>query len=252
MTARREARRLNAVGSGTVNAIAERAARARVVLIGEASHGTQDFYAMRADVTRRLVTAHGFRAVALEADWPDTSRAHRYVTGRSDDASAMQALADFRRFPAWMWRNEPVREFVDWLADFNRSVETAERAGLFGLDLYSLHASIEAVLAYLDQVDPSAAARARSRYSCFEYFGDSAQGYGYAVTHGAESCEDEVVAALIDLRRQALARMRCGPSTCGRAGMKASRPKRGRRRFDADAACRTAGFALDCAVAAER
>jgi len=133
MTARREARRLNAVGSGTVDAIAERAARARVVLIGEASHGTQDFYAMRADVTRRLVTAHGFRAVALEADWPDTSRAHRYVTGRSDDASAMQALADFRRFPAWMWRNEPVREFVDWLADFNRSVETAERAGLFGL-----------------------------------------------------------------------------------------------------------------------
>jgi len=84
-------------------------------------------------------------------------------------------------------------------------VETAERAGLFGLDLYSLHASIEAVLAYLDQVDPAAAARARSRYSCFEYFGDSAQGYGYAVTHGAESCEDEVVAALIDLRRQALA-----------------------------------------------
>jgi len=176
MTARREARRLNAVGSGTVNAIAERAARARVVLIGEASHGTQDFYAMRADVTRRLVTAHGFRAVALEADWPDTSRAHRYVTGRSDDATAMQALADFRRFPAWMWRNESVREFVDWLADFNRSVETSERAGLFGLDLYSLHASIEAVLAYLDQVDPAAAARARSRYSCFEYFGDSAQG----------------------------------------------------------------------------
>jgi len=205
MTARREARRLNAVGSGTIDAIAERAARARVVLIGEASHGTQDFYAMRADVTRRLVTAHGFRAVALEADWPDTSRAHRYVTGRSDDATAMQALADFRRFPAWMWRNESVREFVDWLADFNRSVETSERAGLFGLDLYSLHASIEAVLAYLDQVDPSAAARARSRYSCFEYFGDSAQGYGYAVTHGAESCEDEVVAALIDLRRQALA-----------------------------------------------
>ena len=127
MTAGQAARRLNVVGSGTVDAIAERAARARVVLIGEASHGTQDFYAMRADVTRRLVTAHGFRAVALEADWPDTSRAHRYVTGRSDDASAMQALADFRRFPAWMWRNEPVREFVDWLADFNRSVEMAER-----------------------------------------------------------------------------------------------------------------------------
>jgi erythromycin esterase-like protein len=104
-----------------------------------------------------------------------------------------------------MWRNEPMRDFVDWLADFNRGVDATERAGLYGLDLYSLHASIEAVLGYLADVDPAAAARARARYSCFEHFGDSPQGYGYAVTHGAESCEDEVVAALVDLRRQALA-----------------------------------------------
>ena len=189
----------------TIDRIAARAARGNVVLIGEASHGTQDFYTMRSELTRRLVTAHGFRAVALEADWPDTSRAHRYVTGRSDDADASAALSDFRRFPAWMWRNGPMRDFVEWLARFNRGRRDGDMAGVFGLDLYSLHASIEAVLAYLDDVDPAAAARARARYACFEYFGDNPQGYGLAVTHGAESCEDEVVAQLTDLRRQALA-----------------------------------------------
>jgi erythromycin esterase-like protein len=172
------------------------------VLIGEASHGTREFYATRAALTERLIREHGFRAVALEADWPDTFRAHRYVTGRSDDRDAVDALSDFRRFPAWMWRNVVMRDFVEWLAAFNR--ERGDKAGLFGLDLYSLHASIEAVLEYLDHADPAAAARARARYGCFEYFGDSAQGYGLAVTQGADSCEDEAVAQLIDLRRQAL------------------------------------------------
>src|SRR5690242_16949715 len=96
--------------------IATRAARASVVLIGEASHGTHEFYAMRAALTRRLIEAHGFRAVALEADWPDAFRAHRYASGRSDDANADEALSDFRRFPTWMWRNEVMRDFVESLA----------------------------------------------------------------------------------------------------------------------------------------
>ncbi|HET6802965.1 MAG TPA: erythromycin esterase family protein [Casimicrobiaceae bacterium] len=184
--------------------LAARAAGASVVLIGEASHGTHEFYATRAALTQRLIRDHDFRAVALEADWPDTFRAHRYVTGRSDDTDAASALADFRRFPAWMWRNVVMRDFVEWLAAFNRGRDRADKAGLFGLDLYSLHASIEAVLAYLDRADPAAAARARARYRCFEYFGDSAQGYGFAVQHGADSCEDEAVAQLVDLRRQSL------------------------------------------------
>jgi erythromycin esterase-like protein len=153
---------------GALDRIAARAARASVVLIGEASHGTQDFYAMRAALTRRLIADHGFRAVALEADWPDTFRVHRYVTRRSDDANGERALSDFRRFPAWMWRNEPMREFVDWLADFNRERPADAAAGVFGLDLYSLHASIEAVLHYLGGVDPAAAARARAPYHSFE------------------------------------------------------------------------------------
>jgi erythromycin esterase-like protein len=137
---------------------AQAAARASIVLIGEASHGTQEFYEMRAALTRELIEAHGFRAVALEADWPDTSRAHRYVRGRSDDANADEALSDFHRFPRWMWRNEVMRNFVEWLAEFNRAQPLGEMAGVFGLDLYSLHASIEAVLEYLDRVDPQAAA----------------------------------------------------------------------------------------------
>ena len=193
------------IAAEALDALAARAARGRVVLIGEASHGTQDFYALRAKLTQTLIAEHGFRAVALEADWPDTSRVHRYVTGASEDTNADVALSDFRRFPAWMWRNVPMRDFIAWLADFNRGRARDDVAGVFGLDLYSLHASIEAVLVYLDGVDPAAAARARARYACFEYFGDSPQGYGFAVTHGAESCEDEVVAQLVDLRRQALA-----------------------------------------------
>ena len=115
--------------------IAARAARASVVLIGEASHGTHEFYATRAALTERLIRDHDFRAVALEADWPDTSRAHRYVTGRSDDTDAVDALADFRRFPAWMWRNVVMRDFVEWLAAFNRGRDRADQAGLFGLCL---------------------------------------------------------------------------------------------------------------------
>jgi erythromycin esterase-like protein len=184
--------------------IAARAARASIVLIGEASHGTADFYAARAQITRRLITDHGFRAVTLEADWPDTFRVHRFVTGRSDDAEAHEALGDFQRFPRWMWRNETMREFVDWLAEENRSRDQDARAGIFGLDLYSLYASIESVLKYLDRVDPGAAARARKRYACFEYFGDDPQGYALAVAHGHESCEDEAVAELVELRRQAM------------------------------------------------
>ncbi|HET8877223.1 MAG TPA: erythromycin esterase family protein [Casimicrobiaceae bacterium] len=189
---------------GALAGIAARAARASIVLIGEASHGTEDFYAMRAALTRRLIADHGFRAITLEADWPDTFRAHRYVTGRSDDKDAATALSDFRRFPAWMWRNETMREFVDWLAGFNNARDSAERVGLFGLDLYSLYGSIESVLVYLDRVDPDAAARARARYRCFEFFGDDPQGYALSVAQGVDSCEEEAVAQLVELRRHAM------------------------------------------------
>ncbi|PYI87696.1 MAG: erythromycin esterase [Verrucomicrobia bacterium] len=173
------------------------------VLIGEASHGTHEFYATRADLTRRLVAEKNFRIIALEADWPDMLRVHRYVTGRSEDNGAAEALGDFRRFPAWMWRNTVVVEFVEWLRRWNSQQPERDRAGIFGMDLYSLHSSIEAVLRYLEKVDPDAAKRARHRYACFEFFGPDPQTYGYATTSGQiESCEDDVVAQLIELRRK--------------------------------------------------
>jgi erythromycin esterase-like protein/predicted phosphoribosyltransferase len=178
---------------------------ARFVLIGEASHGTDEFYRFRAELTRRLIAEHGFHAVAAEADWPDAFRVNRYVRDRSDDPSADGALSGFKRFPQWMWRNTVVLDFVDWLRSANRAQRREEtRAGFYGLDLYSLNSSIEAVLDYLEGVDPEAARRARVRYACFDHFGDDAQSYGYATGLGAaESCEDEVVQQLVELQRRA-------------------------------------------------
>src|SRR6266545_1581054 len=129
---------------------------ARFVLLGEASHGTHEFYRERAQITKRLITEKGFMAVAVEADWPDACRVNRYVCGRSEDADAVEALAGFKRFPAWMWRNADVLDFVGWLRAHNDSLPAgAEKVGFYGLDLYSLHSSIEAVLAYLNKVDPA-------------------------------------------------------------------------------------------------
>ena len=167
----------------------------RFVLIGEASHGTHDFYAERARITRHLIEECGFNAVAVEADWPDAYRVNRYVMGQSKDPDADVALSDFRRFPAWMWRNHDVLTFVEWLRARNDAcTEPTRKTRFYGLDLYSLQASIEAVVRYLDQVDPAEAARARARYACFDHVGAEGQSYGYALAHlGAIPCEKQVV-----------------------------------------------------------
>jgi erythromycin esterase-like protein len=178
---------------------------ARFVLIGEASHGTHEFYVERATITKRLIEEKSFAAVCIEGDWPDAYRVDCYLKGDGGDASADEALAGFKRFPTWMWRNEVVREFVDWLKGLNDRRPAAEHVGFYGLDLYSLFASIQAVLTYLDNVDPDAAKRARYRYACFDHFGDDSQAYGYATASNiAESCEREAVRALLELRASAL------------------------------------------------
>jgi len=176
---------------------------ARFVLLGEASHGTHEFYRERARITRRLITELGFNAVAVEADWPDASRVNRYVQGAGDDMTGRDALAAFQRFPTWMWPNVDVLEFVEWLRDHNITSATSQlKVGFYGIDLYSLHASLEAVVRYLDNVDPDAAQRARSRYACFDHFGHDPQLYGYAAGQGiAESCEDAVVEQLVELQQ---------------------------------------------------
>ena len=174
---------------------------APLVLIGEASHGTHEFYRERAQITKRLIKEKGFTAVAVEADWPDAYRVNRYVRGVSSDADAAEALSGFKRFPAWMWRNADVLDFVGWLRTYNDDLPpNAIKAGFYGLDLYSLHTSIAAVLDYLDRVDPAAAQRARARYACFDHFGKNEQAYGYATGLGiAEPCEDQVVSQLLEL-----------------------------------------------------
>ena len=178
---------------------------ARFVLLGEASHGTHEFYRERAQITKRLITEKGFAAVAVEADFPDAFRLNRYVRGQGNDADAVEALAGFQRFPAWMWRNADVLDFVGWIRTYNDKKRSGEpKTGFYGLDLYSLHTSIEAVLAYLENIDPEGAARARERYSCFDHFGEDTQTYGYATGLGiAESCEDEVISQLVEMHNRA-------------------------------------------------
>jgi len=176
--------------------------RARFALLGEASHGTHEFYRERAEITKRLITEKNFTAIAVEADWPDAWRVNRYVRGLSDEV-AVTALSGFERFPAWMWRNTVVRDFVEWLRIHNATLPPERQVGFYGLDLYSLFSSIQAVLAYLDKVDPEAARRARSRYACFDHAGEDSQAYGYAASFGLKgSCEDEVVKVLREMRRR--------------------------------------------------
>jgi erythromycin esterase-like protein/predicted phosphoribosyltransferase len=185
------------------DALVDRARGARFVLIGEASHGTEEFYRERAEITRRLIAEAGFTAVAVEADWPDADRVNRYVQATGTDASAEEALRDFRRFPTWMWRNTVVEEFATLLREYNDVLpQGAPRVGFHGLDLYSLHTSMEAVVRLLERVDPEAAARARERYACFDHFGRDPQVYAYeAGIGGAESCEAQAVAQLVELQQ---------------------------------------------------
>ena len=203
-----DAVRLNALpltgGAADHDALLALVGDAHFVLLGEASHGTHEFYRERALITQRLIVEKGFDAVAVEGDWPDAYRVNRFVRGLGDDPFAVDALAGFRRFPTWMWRNGDVIDFIDWQRAFNAKRPPDVRTGFYGLDLYSLHSSMDAVARYLDKADPQAARRARERYACFDQFGDDSQVYGMMTGLGhAESCEQEVIAMLVDLRRRA-------------------------------------------------
>jgi erythromycin esterase-like protein len=178
---------------------------AKFVLLGEASHGTHDFYHERAEITKRLIIEKGFNAVAVEADWPDAFRVNRYAQGKGDDPEASAALSGFERFPTWMWRNTVVLDFVEWLRNANANRNEALRTGFYGLDLYSLFTSMAVVVEYLEDVDPEAARRARSRYSCFEHFAEDSQAYGYAASFDlSRSCEDDAVKQLLEMQRRGM------------------------------------------------
>lgn len=202
---RREARPLTGA-PGDHDELIDRVGDARVVLLGEATHGTHEFYRQRAVITKRLIEERGFHAVAVEADWPDAHRLGRWAQGAGDDPDAERALGGFERFPTWMWRNADMLDFAGWLRARN---EAAERpVGFYGLDLYGLYRSVEAVVGYLERVDPDAAALARRRYACFEAF-DESHAYGHAVARGVSaSCRDQVLQQLIELRASGEAHLR--------------------------------------------
>lgn len=200
-------------GEAELDTLAELVAGKRLVLIGEASHGTHEFYELRAALTRRLVTQHGFSAIAVEGDWPDALRADRYVRGHGDDDDADAALSAFERFPRWMWRNTSVADFIDWLRAYNLETAERDRVGFYGLDLYSLHASMRAVIGYLDDNDREAAARARERYACFDHVEADPQQYGLHAHIGiGPKCETEVVAQLVEMQLRKLARSGRSPA----------------------------------------
>ncbi len=184
-------------------AMFDRFADARVVLLGEATHGTSEFYRARAAITRRIVERHGFGIVAVEADWPDAARIDAYVRHRAPEPHRHEA---FSRFPTWMWRNVEVRELVHWLRAHNERVPPARRAEFRGLDVYSLNSSIDAVLKYLDAVDPEEAAAARERYGCLSPWQADPARYGRAVLHGRKRpCDEKLLEQLEELLGNRLA-----------------------------------------------
>jgi len=184
------------------DALVERCAKAKIVMLGEATHGTHEFYKARADITKRLVEELRFNAVAVEADWPDAWRVNGFVKGLDEDAAAADALAGFKRFPQWMWRNSDVLDFTGWLRQ--RNIKSAgEDVGFYGLDLYSLNDSMKAVLDYLRANDPAVARTFTHRYACFDHFGGDPKRYGLFTGSGiSKTCEEEVISALADMRRK--------------------------------------------------
>jgi erythromycin esterase-like protein len=200
----RDAARPITGGADDYDSLIELIGDAQVVLLGEASHGTHEFYRERARLTQRLITEEGFTAVAVEADWPDAYRVNRWVRGGGEDKDGLQALGGFERFPRWMWRNQDVLSFITWLHRHNQSQPKSSRVGFYGLDLYSLFTSMQEVIRVLERIDPPAADRARYRYGCFDAYGEDTQAYGYAAGFElTRSCEDQAVQQLLEVQRRA-------------------------------------------------
>jgi erythromycin esterase-like protein len=186
-------------------AILNKIGDARFVLLGEATHGTHEFYQARARITQQLITQKGFMAVAIEGDWPDAYRIHRYLQGLGSKDEWMQALAKFTRFPNWMWRNASLVPFLQWLRSYNDDIgDATKKIGFYGLDLYSLHTSMQAVIDYLKVVDPEAAERARQRYGCFDRFSHDPQEYGFQTSAGKKKpCIKEAIEEVLELQHNA-------------------------------------------------
>jgi erythromycin esterase-like protein len=178
---------------------------ARVVMIGEASHGTHEFYQARIDITKKLITEKGFMGVAIEGDWPDAHHVHRYIQGQGNRDDSIKSLEHFKRFPTWMWRNTTMPPFLNWLREHNDAIQNpSDKLGFYGLDLYNMNASMHAIIDYLRKVDPKEAERVIEYYSCFDPIDLDPQSYGYLAEAGLkQNCIDEVIAVLYELQQHA-------------------------------------------------
>lgn len=180
----------------------ERIGEARFVLLGEASHGTSEYYQWRARLSQRLIAEKGFNFVAVEGDWPDCYRLNRYVKGYPEGGeNALEVLRAFKRWPTWMWANWEIVAFAEWMRKFNK--DRSRKAGFYGLDVYSLWESMEAILNYLEKKDPRAAQTALQAYQCFEPYGEDPQSYAWSTRMVPEDCEDEVIELLLEMQGRA-------------------------------------------------
>jgi erythromycin esterase-like protein len=188
--------------------LADRVRRARFVCIGEASHGTHEFYQWRARLSRTLIEEHGFTWIAVEGDWPDCWRINRWVRGQDDQAlDAYGLLSHFERWPTWMWANDDVAEFLGWLREWNRARPASDRVGFYGLDVYSLWDSLRAIISWLERNAPDALPAAMEAWRCFAPHREDPHGYAWSTRLVPESCEADVVALLVEVQHRAAARL---------------------------------------------
>ncbi|HEU4964184.1 MAG TPA: erythromycin esterase family protein, partial [Bacilli bacterium] len=186
-----------------LDALVDAVGDARYVLLGEASHGTSEFYTLRAELSKRLIERKGFDFIAVEGDWPSCYTLNRYIKGyRGAPSTARDAIQDFNRWPTWMWANREVVELAEWLHDFNKKKQGARQVGFYGIDMYSLWESMEEIIAYLVRTGSPELEQARKAFSCFEPYGRSEQNYAVNTAFFSASCEDEVVKLLLDMQKK--------------------------------------------------
>jgi erythromycin esterase-like protein len=184
-----------------LNPLMEQIGNARYVLLGEASHGTSEYYLWRARLSQRLIHEKGFSFIAVEGDWPDCYRVNRYVKGYPEAGeSAQEVLHAFERWPTWMWANWEIVALAEWLRRYN--AENRKNVGFYGLDVYSLWESMDAIVNYLEKNDPESANLARQAYLCFEPYRENEQAYAWSTRLVPDTCEDEVIDLLREMRQR--------------------------------------------------
>lgn len=186
--------------SENLDPLMERIGDARIVMLGESSHGTHEFYTWRAKISKRLIEEKGFNFIAVEGDWPDCYRLNRYVKNYLPNTSAEEVLKNFNRWPTWMWANWEISAFAEWLKKHNQSLSRESKTGFYGLDVYSLWESMQAIMQYLEKTDPNSLQTAREAFQCFEPFNNDEQKYASFVSFVSETCEPEVLDLLATIR----------------------------------------------------